>query len=169
MANVVPFRGVRYNAEKFKNLNDVTAPPYDIIPKEGQQELYNKNENNIIRIDYGMEFDTDTEENNRYTRSGDFLNKWLEEQVLIKEDSPAFYIYEQIFSLDDGKPVHSLKGIISLVELREFADNVILPHEYTISKAKTDRLNLMRATKANTSPIYSLYLDDEEAIAKLIE
>lgn len=169
MANVVPFRGVRYNTDKFKNLNDVTAPPYDIIPKEGQQELYNKNENNIIRIDYGMEFDTDTEENNRYTRSGDFLNKWLEEQVLIKEDSPAFYIYEQIFSLDDGKPVHSLKGIISLVELREFADNVILPHEYTISKAKTDRLNLMRATKANTSPIYSLYLDDEEAIAKLIE
>ncbi len=169
MANVVPFRGVRYNAEKFKNLNDVTAPPYDIIPKEGQQELYNKNENNIIRIDYGMEFDTDTEDNNRYTRSGDFLNKWLDEQVLIKEDSPAFYIYEQIFSLDDGKPVHSLKGIISLVELREFADNVILPHEYTISKAKTDRLNLMRATKANTSPIYSLYLDDEEAIAKLIE
>ena len=169
MANVVPFRGVRYNAEKFKNLNDVTSPPYDIIPKEGQQELYNKNENNIIRIDYGMEFDTDTEDNNRYTRSGDFLNKWLDEQVLIKEDSPAFYIYEQIFSLDDGKPVHSLKGIISLVELREFADNVILPHEYTISKAKTDRLNLMRATKANTSPIYSLYLDDEEAIAKLIE
>ena len=169
MANVVPFRGVRYNTDKFKNLNDVTAPPYDIIPKEGQQELYNKNENNIIRIDYGMEFDTDTEENNRYTRSGDFLNKWLEEQVLIKEDSPAFYIYEQIFSLDDGKPVHSLKGIISLVELREFADNIILPHEYTISKAKTDRLNLMRNTKANTSPIYSLYLDDEESIAKLIE
>lgn len=169
MAKVVPFRGIRYNTSIFNNLNDVTAPPYDIIPKGSQQELYDKNENNIIRIEYGMDYDTDTENDNRYTRSGKFFNEWLSEQILLREDSPAFYIYEQIFSLNDGEPVHSLKGIISLVELREFADNVILPHEYTISKAKTDRLNLMRATKANTSPIYSLYLDDEESIANLIE
>lgn len=169
MAKVIPFKGLRYNTAKFENLNDVTAPPYDIIGAEEQQELYNKNEHNIIRIDYGMEFETDTEANNRYTRSGDSIKRWIEEEILVKEDAPAFYIYEQIFSLNDGKPAHSLKGVISLVELREFADNVILPHEETISKAKTDRLNLMRATGSNTSPVYSLYNDDEETIAKLIE
>ncbi len=169
MAKVIPFRGMRFNTEKFSNLNDVTAPPYDIIPPEKQQELYNGNENNIIRIDFGVDFDTDTETENRYTRSGDFLKDWIEKEVLIREDKPAFYIYEQIFSLNDGKPAHSLKGILSLVELREFADNVVLPHEFTISKAKTDRLNLMRTTAANISPIYSLYLDDEETISRVIE
>ncbi len=169
MAKVIPFRGMRYNTEMFKNLNDVTAPPYDIIPAEKQQELYNGNKNNIIRVDFGVDFDTDTDTENRYTRSGEFLKEWIEQEVLIREDKPAFYIYEQIFSLNDGKPAHSLKGIISLVELREFADNVVLPHEFTISKAKTDRLNLMRTTAANISPIYSLYLDDEETISRVIE
>lgn len=169
MAKVIPFCGTRYNTEMFKDLNDVTAPPYDIISKEEQQCLYNKNEYNIIRIDYGMEFDSDTEENNRYTRGGESLRRWIEENVMIREDEPAFYVYEQVFSLSDGKPAHSLKGILSLVELRDFADRVVLPHEFTISKAKTDRLNLMRETGANTSPVYSLYLDDEETIARTIE
>lgn len=169
MAKVVPFRGYRYNTDKFSNLEDVTAPPYDIIPKEEQERLYNSNENNIIRVDYGMDFDRDDDQNNKYTRSGKYLKEWIDNEVLVKEDEPAFYIYEQLFMLDDGKSAHSLKGIISLVELREFSENVVLPHEYTISKAKTDRLNLMRATGANTSPIYSLYIDDEESIARLIE
>lgn len=169
MAKVIPFCGTRYNTEMFKNLDDVTAPPYDIISRQEQEELFNKNEHNIIRVDYAPECDGDSESDNRYTRSGAYLKKWIEEQALIRESKPAFYIYEQIFSLSDGKPAHSLKGILSLVELREFADKVVLPHEETISKAKTDRLNLMRATGANTSPIYSLFLDEEEKIASLIE
>lgn len=169
MAKVVPFKGLRYNTERFANLDDVTAPPYDIISDEEQRELYTKNEHNIIRIDYGMEFDTDTDENNRYKRAGDTLRRWIDEEVLVREQASAIYIYEQIFSLNDGKPAHSLKGFISLVELREFVDNVILPHEETISKAKEDRFKLMCETGANTSPIYSLYLDDEEKIARLIE
>lgn len=169
MAKVVPFKGFRYNTEKFSNLDSVTAPPYDIVSADGVQELYNKDEYNIERIDNGMDFDSDTDDNNRYTRSGDYLSKWINEQALIRESDDAFYIYEQIFSLNDGKPAHSLKGIISLVQLAEFSENIILPHEETISKAKDDRLKLMRETAANTSPIYSLYLDEEETIARLIE
>ena len=169
MAKVIPFCGTRYNTEMFPNLNDVTAPPYDIISKEEQNELYNKNDFNILRVDYGVDFDTDTDTDNRYTRGGAYLRDWIEKEVLLREGESAFYIYEQIFSLGDDKASHSLKGILSLVELREFADRVVLPHEETISKAKTDRLNLMRETGANTSPIYSLYLDDEESIAELIE
>ena len=78
MAKVVPFKGLRYNTERFANLDDVTAPPYDIISDEEQRELYTKNEHNIIRIDYGMEFDTDTDENNRYKRAGDTLRRWID-------------------------------------------------------------------------------------------
>ena len=169
MARVIPFCGTRYNTNMFPNLNDVTAPPYDIISKEEQIELYNKNDFNILRVDYSLDFDTDTDTDNRYTRGGAYLRDWIEKEVLIREGEAAFYIYEQIFPLGNDKAVHSLKGILSLVELREFADRIVLPHEETISKAKTDRLNLMRETGANTSPIYSLYLDDEENIAELIE
>ena len=143
MAKVIPFQGLRYNTEKFQDLNAVTAPPYDIISPAEQQELYNKNEYNIVRLDYGMDFVSDDATNNRYTRSGNAFQKWIEEQVLVREDKPAFYIYEQIFSLGSEKPSHSLKGIIGLVQLQEFADGVVLPHEGTLSKSKEDRLQLM--------------------------
>ncbi len=169
MAKVIPFRALRYNPDKITGLSDVTTPPYDIISKEEQQNLYDRNPHNFIRVDYGQEYDSDTDTDNRYTRGGKALKEWIENEILIREDAPAFYIYEQIFSLAGDKTAHSLKGLLSLVELREFADRVVLPHEDTISKAKTDRLNLMRTTGANTSPIYSLYLDDEETISSLIE
>lgn len=175
MANVIPFHGLRYNTDRFKDLNDVTAPPYDIISPAQQQELYNKDEYNIVRIDDGMDFVNDDDENNRYTRSASYLQKWIEEGQLVFDDKPSFYIYEQIFSLDTDKaehmerPSHSLKGIIGLVQLEEFCKKVVLPHEETISKAKEDRLKLMRTTKANLSQVYSLYLDENKEIAGFLE
>ncbi|MBE5040471.1 DUF1015 domain-containing protein [Ructibacterium gallinarum] len=169
MAKVIPFRGLRYNPDKFKDLDAVTAPPYDIISPAQQQELYNKDEYNVIRLDYGMDFVSDDDTNNRYTRSAAYLNKWIEDQTLVFEDKPAFYIYEQIFSLGSEDPSHSLKGVIGLVQLEEFSKNIILPHEETISSAKEDRLKLMQATAANLSQVYSLYMDEDKTIAELIE
>lgn len=169
MAKVVPFKGLRYNTEKFKDLDSVTAPPYDIISSDEQQELYNKDEYNVIRLDFGMEFESDDDENNKYTRSAAYLKKWIEEEILKYEDEPAFYIYEQIFQLDmDESPTHSLKGIISLVQLEEFSKKIIIPHEETLKKAKRDRLGLMEATESNMSQIYSLYMDSDQAIADII-
>lgn len=169
MAKVIPFQGLRYNTEKFKDLDAVTAPPYDIISPAEQQALYNKDEYNVIRLDYGMDFVSDDEKNNRYTRSAAYLEKWIAEQQLKFDEKPAFYIYEQIFSLGKENPFHSLKGIIGLVQLEEFSKKVVLPHEKTISKAKEDRLKLMQATAANMSQVYSLYMDDDKAIARLLE
>ncbi len=169
MAKIIPFKGLRYNTEIFKDLDMVTAPPYDIISTDEQQELYNKDEYNVVRLDYGMDFDSDDEENNKYTRSAAYLGKWIEEQVLVYEDSPAFYIYEQMFTLgDDESPSHSLKGIISLVQLEEFAKKIIMPHSETVSGANRDRLKLMEATGANMSQIYALYMDPDQAIADII-
>ena len=169
MAKVIPFRGLRYNTDKVQDLNAVTAPPYDIISPAQKQELYNKDEFNVVRLDYGMDFVSDDETNNRYTRSAAYLEKWMEDQTLVFEDKPAFYIYEQIFSLGTEKPSHALKGIIGLVQLEEFSKKVVLPHEETISKAKADRLQLMQATGANLSQVYSLYMDENKEIAGLLE
>ena len=169
MAKVVPFKGLRYNTEKFKDLEAVTAPPYDVITLDEQQELYNKDEYNVIRLDYGMDFDSDDEENNKYTRSASYLKKWIDEEILKFEDEPAFYIYEQVFQLDmDESPNHSLKGIISLVQLEEFSKKIIIPHEETKNQIKRDRLGLMEATGTNMSQIYSLYMDPDQAIADII-
>lgn len=169
MAKVVPFRGLRYNTDKFNNLEEVTAPPYDIISLDEKKELYDKSEHNIIRVDCGLEYETDNSEDNCYTRSARYLQKWLSENALQTEEKPAFYIYEQIFALDKKDPSHSLKGIIGLVQLEEFDKKVVLPHEETISKAKEDRLNLMKTTASNISQVYSLYMDEENEIARLID
>ncbi len=169
MAKVIPFCGMRYNTDMFKNLADVTAPPYDAISPAEQENLYNKSEYNIVRIDYGMGQAGDNADNNPCTRGGELLKKWIDEQVLVRDSKPALYIYEQIFSLNDGEAAHSMKGIISLVELCEYSEGVILPHEETVSGIKDDRLELMRSTGANTNPVFSLYYDDEETIANLVE
>ena len=166
MANVIPFKGLRYNTEMFNNLDDVTAPPYDIISGDEQNALYEKSEYNIVRIDFGKASDADTEADNKYTRAGKALSEWIEKGVLKQEEKPAFYIYEQTFEYN--KTPISLKGIISLVEIEEFEKKIVLPHEETLSKAKADRFDLMNATDANLSQIYSLFLDEDNSIESLI-
>ncbi len=166
MANVIPFKGLRYNTEMFKNLDDVTAPPYDIISEAEREALYEKSEYNVVRVDFGKGFDTDSDADNKYTRAGKSIEEWIEKGVLKKEDAPAFYIYEQVFEYNRN-PI-SLKGIISLVELEEFDKKIVLPHEETLSKAKADRFDLMCATNANMSQIYSLFLDEDNDIESLI-
>lgn len=166
MANVIPFKGFRYNTQKIGNLGDCTAPPYDIISPSAREELYKKSEYNIVRADFGKEQDGDDEVNNKYKRAGELLSDWIEKGILKEEEKAAFYIYEQVFEYN--KTPLSLKGIISLVELEEFDKKIVLPHEETLSRAKADRFDLMCATDANLSQIYSLYLDEDKSIESLI-
>lgn len=166
MAHIIPFRGLRYN--KNENLTAVTTPPYDIISPKEQESFYEQSEHNVIRLELGKEYDSDTTNNNRYTRSAATLNDWIDKQVLCFEDKPAVYLYEEIFSLPGGE-TKSFKGFITLVELEEFSKKIVLPHEETLSKAKTDRFNLMDATHANFSQIYCLYMDSQKVLTKLID
>ncbi len=166
MANVKPFLGLRYDTSVVGTLKNVTTPPYDIISPE-EQENYSKNEHSIIHLELGKTFETDTELNNRYTRANDALTDWMEKGVLKYEDAPAYYLYEELFSLPDGT-VKSLKGILSAVELVPFSEKVILPHEETLSKAKADRFQLMEKTHANFSPIYFLYMDEKKTVNQII-
>jgi len=167
MAKVIPFKGVRYNQAKIGDLASVTAPPYDIIPPKMQDELHARDEYNVIRLEYGKTFDSDNADNNKYTRANEFLQKWLADEILKFDEKPAFYIYEQVFSLQPGV-MKSFKGIISQVEVAEFSEKIVLPHEQTLSKDKGDRFDLMTATDANFSQIYSLYMDEEGSIHQII-
>lgn len=167
MANVKPFRGLRYDTKRTGPLSGVTTPPYDIISPLEQEMYCKKHKNSIIHLELGKTYDTDTDTNNRYTRARDYLNDWMAEGILKFEDVPAYYLYEEVFTLPDGS-VKSLKGLISAVELVPFSEKIVLPHEETLSKAKADRFQLMDATHANFSPIYFLYMDEKKTVNQII-
>lgn len=168
MANIIPFRGLRYNTKKIPDLKAVTTPPYDVISPEEQDAFYALHPNNIIRLELNKILDSDTPDNNRYTRSAAFLKEWIDEQILVFEENPAVYLYEEVFTLKNGE-TKSFKGFMTLVELEEFSKKVVLPHEETLSKAKADRFDLMDATHANFSHIYCLYMDPEKTLTRLIQ
>ncbi len=160
---VIPFRGLRYSG---KDMARVTTPPYDIISPREQEEFYNRDRDNVIRLEYGYQFPGDTDSDNRYTRAAAELRRMLDGGVLVRDDKPCFYIYEEIFT-HAGREM-SLKGIIAAVELSEFSEKKVLPHEETLSKAKADRFELMKATGCNFSQIYSLYNDRSGRLPALI-
>lgn len=167
MATIAPFNGLRFNTDIVGDLSAVTAPPYDIISPEQQKQLYDAHPFNVIRLENGEEFPEDDETHNKYTRSAEFLEDWMQSEVLRQDFTPSVYVYGQKFTLKDGRTL-SYKGLMCLVKLEEFEKKIILPHEETLSKAKTDRLNLMRATGANFSPIYSIFNDNGGAVAEII-
>lgn len=167
MARIIPFHGLRYDEKKVGGLENVVTPPYDVISPEQQKAYYEKHHNNVIRLEYGLQNETDTENDNRYTRAAAFLSSWMKEGILKKDDEECIYLYEQKFFAIGQELTY--RGFITLTQIEEFSKGIILPHEETLSKAKTDRLNLMKATDANFSQIYCLYMDEEHKIGEIIE
>jgi len=158
MTRIIPFKGILYNTERI-NVEDVLAPPYDIITPELREELYNKSPYNIVRIDFGKDFPNDNSIENKYTRAKKLLKEWLLNKILIQNNEPSFYAYSIEFVHNGIKK--SIIGFLGLVRLEELGKGNIYPHECTYSKPKKDRLNLLKECKANTSPIFSLYRSDE--------
>lgn len=150
MAIIKAYKGLRFNCEKAGKIDELVCPPYDIINDEQREGYIQTNPHNIIRLEL-------PNGENRYSQASEILESWLSDGTLIKEDKPAIYIYEEEFTAYGERK--SIKGIICRVKIEEFSKGVILPHEFTLSKAKEDRLNLMKATNCNFSQIYSLYMD----------
>ena len=161
MAVIKPFKGMRFNTDKAGELKTLCCPPYDIISEEQRKEFIIQNEYNVIRLELPKEGD------DVYARAGEILDLWRSKGVLIHEDKPAIYIYEMEFNAYSKR--RSVKGIIARVKVEEFSKGIILPHEFTLSKAKADRFNLMKATNCNFSQIYALYMDSEHTTLKTID
>jgi uncharacterized protein (DUF1015 family) len=165
MAEIIPFRGLLYNGSKV-SIEDVFAPPYDIITPEWHESLYTKSPHNIVRIDFGKEEPGDNETENRYTRAKSYLDGWIRDGVLIRSDKPSFYAYEIAYTIHNEKKRNL--GFLCLVKLEELGKGSIYPHECTHSKPKQDRLNLLKVCKANTSPIFSLYKSSADGISEIL-
>lgn len=166
MATIIPFRGIRYNAAKV-DINEVVTPPYDVIDTASQEHFYDVNPYNVIRLELGKTIPEDNETNNRYTRAAQYLKEWLASGVLAHDEKPSVYLYEQEFEARGEKKVRS--GFIAGVQANDYSKGEVLPHEETLPKHKADRLNLMKATLANFSPIFGLYADPRHVIEKALD
>jgi len=165
MAELVPFRGILYNVSKV-SIEDILAPPYDIITPEYREELYRKSPFNIVRIDLGKEYQGDSTTENKYTRARRYLEEWKGKGILFRSERPSFYAYEMSYTINGEDK--RLIGFLGLVKLEEFGKGNIHPHECTYSKPKQDRLNLLRACEANISPIFSLYKSSGKKISTIL-
>jgi len=158
MADIRPFRGLRYNAAMFgRDLTAVVCPPFDVISPADQSALYARHPSNIVRLELTRPEPGDHVPVTRYERAATEFEAWQREGILIQDPSPALYGYSVEFSLDGSR--HERRGIVASMRLEPWERRVVLPHERTLAAAKQDRMALMRACMANFSPIWGLYHD----------
>lgn len=167
MADIRPFQGLHYNPALIKDLSKVICPPYDIISPQLQQELYQRNDYNFVRIEWGKEQPQDKDTFNKYTRAAVTLKSWLEKKVLVTDEKPSLYIDEHTFTCQ-GKTI-SRRNLYCLVKLEDWSKMIIRPHEGTLARAKSDRLTMLWTLQANTSPIMTLYEDKDKNISKTLD
>ena len=154
MAQIIPFRGYRYNPAIIGESTDVVSPPYDRVYPHVQQACYARSPYNIVRIIKGLAQDNDSDSSNVYTRASELLEKWIAGEILIRDSEPALYAYHQTYSF--GGEHLTRKGLIALGKLEP---EKVHAHEKTLKGPKEDRLKLMRATEANFGHIFMLYDD----------
>lgn len=166
MAQIFPFAALRYDPEKV-NLADVVTQPYDKITLEMQDRYYRASPYNLVRIILGRPEGEETPTSNRYTQAAEFLKKWKETGIF-RQDPPSIYAYSQRFMVPGTTRDVERKSFIAAGRLHEYADGVIYRHEQTLAKPKSDRLNLLRATRAHFGQIFMLYSDPAQTIDSLL-
>ncbi len=167
MARIAPFRGFVYNSQIIKNYAQVVTPPYDVINAQAQERFYQQHPYNVIRLDFGKNFPSDTPEDNRYTRAARILQIWEKEQILVQDPEPAVYLYKIHYRLP-GQEGRTRSGFISLLGLEPFETGKVRPHEKTFSAFKQDRYQLFKHCQMQFCPIFSFYLDPENRILSLL-
>lgn len=163
MADILPFRGVRYDAAKVgAPLADLVAPPYDVISPDEQNALYSRNPANVVRLILGREQD-------KYENANRLFHEWLAEGTLAADPAASVYVYRQTFRDPlTGELAPERIGLVCLLRLEEYSSGGVLPHEKTLTGAKADRLDLLRATRAQFESIYGLYSDPDCAVQSFL-
>jgi len=152
---IQPINALIYNQEKV-NINDVIAPPYDVIDKDYQNELYKRNEFNIVKLILNKETDP-------YSDAKEKFQSWQEKEILIHTKKPTIFYIIQKYTNEQGKLIER-KGFIARNKIEDFSTKKILPHEYTMGGPKQDRLNLVNAAGAFFSQIFMVYNDEKQII-----
>ena len=157
MANVRPFRGVRYSSEVASHLGKLICPPFDVISPQDQETLRTSEPHNAIHLEL-----PEGEAPASYENAAGRFHAWHREGVLVRDGTPSFYVLRHSFS--HRGVLLERWGLTAAVQLEEYESRVVLPHEETQAPAKEDRFQLMQACRANFSPIMSLYRDGKGRI-----
>jgi uncharacterized protein (DUF1015 family) len=163
MAEVQPLETLRYDPAAVGSLEAVIAPPYDVIDEEQRAALAARSPFNVVEIDLPRANGGDP-----YRRAADTLEEWRRERVLVREPEPALWVLEQRYTEPEGELRRRL-GFFARVRVEEYGAGRIRPHERTHPGPKEDRLRLTRATRANLSPIFSLFPDPDGAAQAAVE
>ena len=145
------FRALRYNSAH--DLSRVTAPPYDVLSSVDREALVARDPHNVVAIDLPVGADP-------YASAARTLRSWRNDNVLVLDDKPSFTLYRMSF-VDANGTRRKTVGVIGALEVVDEGADGVLPHERTTPKAKTDRLDLTRATQANLSPVWGLSLREQ--------
>src|SRR5436305_12089435 len=154
MPEVKSLLALRYNLERTGGLQDVIAPPYDVIDERQREELEARSPYNAVRVDLPRG------NGDQYEDAAKQLAEWEREDVVVRDTEPALWLLAQEYAGPDQ--VDRIRhGVLARVRVEQYGPGRIRPHERTHPGPKEDRLRLTRATKANLSPIFSLYDDPE--------
>jgi len=168
MAQIIPFKALRYDPDLVK-LEDVLTQPYDKITPEMQTKYYERSSHNLVRIILGKAGETDTDDFNVYSRAKEYLHDWRSDGILKQDAEPGLYAYSQTFTIPGTRDLSERRGLIALGRLHDYSDGVVFRHEQTLSKPRADRLNLLRATKAHFGQIFMLYSDPHAEVDALLK
>ena len=154
MPRFEPFAGVRYDLDRV-DLDDVVAPPYDVIGPEDQSALEARSPYNVVRIDLAREDGG----RDRYTTARCLFDEWLTAGILRTDPEPGFYAYRMGYHDADGHS-RQIVGVLGALEVVAPGDGDVLPHEETQPRVRDDRLKLLRACRADLSPVWGLSMAD---------
>ncbi|MGN1125772.1 MAG: DUF1015 domain-containing protein [Candidatus Gastranaerophilaceae bacterium] len=163
---VKALNAIVYNQDKVK-MEDVIAPPYDVISDDYRDELEKRSVYNIIKLILANNSTDLKDKNNRYNEAEKTYKEWLRDDILIKNKKPCILYIVQNYE-KNGKKI-TRKGFIARNRIEDFSTKNILPHEYTMGGPKADRLNLVKQCKAFFSQIFMVYSDKEKQIEKAID
>ena len=162
MSELKPLRALHYNLERTGGLQPVIAPPYDVIDERPREELEARSPYNVVRIDLPQG------NGDRYENAARQLAEWERENVVVRDTEEAIWLLAQEYTGPDQ--VNRIRhGILARVRIEDYGPGRIRPHERTHPGPKEDRLRLTRATRADLSPIFSLYDDREAAVSSSFE
>ncbi len=164
MAEVKPLETLRYSPSAVGSLEAVIAPPYDVIDDELRAQLLAKSPFNVVEIDLPRAAGG----GDPYQHAEETFEEWRRQSVIVQEREPAFWGLRQDYTAPDGSS-RTRTGFFARVRVEEYGPGRIRPHERTHPGPKEDRLALTRATRANLSPIFSLFGDPTGAARSALD
>jgi len=166
MAEIIPFRALRYNPQVVSDLKLVVTPPYDVISPEAQERYHARHPHNVVRLILAK--DAGGEAPDRYERAARTFAAWQAEGILTRDPEPGMYVAEQEFSVGEGHRIRR-RGFITMMRLAAYEEKIVFPHERTFAKYREDRLRLMRACPANLEPIFGFYPGPDGSVCTVLD